>query len=250
MSRLPGPVLRHLAAIRAMAVFTILLGIIYPLVMTGIGQAAFHNQADGSLVTGSKGQVIASKLLCQTHVAPSPAETALNKKDGVTGYADPINKYFQPRPTFAVDSTAGGYTIQLADGCTYTASGSNNLGPNSDTLTTLITAMRANMAAFDSVGGTTVTADQVATDAVTESGSDLEPYISPRNADQQAARIASSRSITVDQVEALIRANTSGRDLGILGEPGVNTTTLNLELDQRYPSSDTGTTAFETGVGS
>src|SRR6185312_505235 len=248
MSRLPGPVLRHLAALRAMIVFTVICGIAYPLVMTGIGQAAFHNQADGSLVANSKGQVIASKLLCQTFVSPSAAETALNKKDGVTGYADPINKYFQSRPTFAIDSTAGGYTIQLADGCTYTASGSNNLGPNSDTLTQLITAMRTNMAAFDSVGGATVTADQVATDAVTESGSDEEPYITPQNADQQAARIAATRGITVAQVEALIKANTTGRDIGILGEPGVNTTMLNIALDQKYPSSNTSTTAFATGV--
>jgi K+-transporting ATPase ATPase C chain len=233
-----------------MIVFTILLGVLYPLVMTGIGQAAFHNQADGSLITDSKGQVIGSKLLCQTYVAPSAAETALNKKDGVTGYADPINKYFQPRPTFAIDASAGSYTIQLADGCTYTASGSNNLGPNSDTLTQLITTMRTNMAAFDSVGATTVTADQVATDAVTESGSDIEPYITPQNADQQAARIAATRGITVGQVEALIKASTSGRDIGILGEPAVNTTTLNLALDQKYPSTATGTTAFATGAAS
>ena len=248
MSRLPGAVLRHLAALRAMIVFTVILGIAYPLVMTGIGQAAFHNQADGSLITNSKGQVIASKLLCQTFVAPSAADAALNKKDGVTGYADPINKYFQSRPTFAIDSTAGGYTIQLADGCTYTASGSNNLGPNSDTLTTLIGDMRSNMAAFDSVGGATVTASQVATDAVTESGSDEEPYISPENADQQAARIAATRGLTTAQVEALIKANTTGRDIGILGEPAVNTTTLNIALDQKYPSSDTSTTAFATGL--
>ncbi|WP_169739799.1 potassium-transporting ATPase subunit C [Actinospica robiniae] len=91
----------------------------------------------------------------------------------------PDRQVFQPRPTFAIDSTAGGFTIQLADGCTYTASGSNNLGPNNATLTTLITAMRTNMAAFDCVDGATVTASQVAADAVTESGSDVEPYILP-----------------------------------------------------------------------
>jgi K+-transporting ATPase ATPase C chain len=248
MSRLPGAVLRHLAAFRAMIVFTVICGIAYPLVMTGIGQVAFKTQADGSLVTNNKGQVIGSKLLCQTFVSPSSSEAALNKKDGVTGYADPINKYFQSRPTFANDSSFGGYTIQLADGCTYTASGSNNLGPNSSTLTTLITDMRANMAKFDSAGGTTVTASQVASDAVTESGSDEEPYITPQNADQQAGRIAATRGISVAQVDALISANTTGRDIGILGEPGVNTTTLNIALDQQHPSSDTSTTAFATGA--
>ena len=250
MSRLPGAVLRHLAAIRAMIVFTVICGIAYPLVMTGIGQVAFKNQADGSLITNSKGQVIGSKLLCQTFVSPSAKEAALNKKDGVTGYADPINKYFQSRPTFSSDSTIGSYTIQLANGCNYSASGSNNLGPNSTNLVTLITVMRQNMAAFDSVGGTTVTASQVATDAVTESGSDEEPYITPQNADQQAARIAAARGITVAQVEALIHANTTGRDIGILGEPGVNTTTLNIALDRQYPSSDSSTTAFDTATSS
>ena len=231
-----------------MIVFTVILGIAYPLVMTGIGQVAFKNQADGSLITNSKGQVIGSKLLCQTFVSPSTSEAALNKKDGVTGYADPINKYFQSRPTFANDSTAGGYTIQLAAGCTYSASGSNNLGPNNPTLVTLITDMRANMAKFDSVPGYTVTASQVATDAVTESGSGEEPYITPQNADEQAARIAQTRGISVAQVNALIAANTTGRDIGILGEPGVNTTTLNIALDQQYSSSDTSTTAFATGA--
>ena len=250
MSRLPGAVARHLAALRAMLVFTVLCGIAYPLVMTGIGQVAFKNQADGSLITNSSGQVIGSKLLCQTFVSPSSSEAALDKKDGVTGYADPINKYFQVRPMFAADSTLGEYTIQLANGCNYSASGSNNLGPNNPRLVTLIQTMRANMAAFDSVAGYTVTATQVATDAVTASGSGEEPYITPQNADQQAARIAQTRGITVAQVEALIKANTTGRDIGILGEPGVNTTTLNIALDKQYPSSDSSTTAFDTAASS
>ena len=248
MSRLPGAVARHLAALRAMLVFTVLCGIAYPLVLTGIGQVVFKNQADGSLITNSSGQVIGSKLLCQTFVSSSAAEAALNKKDGVTGYADPINKYFQVRPTFSADSTIGHYTIQLANGCNYAATGSNNLGPNDPALTTLIGDMRANMARFDSVGGYAVSPSQVATDAVTQSASDVEPYISPENADQQSARIAQTRGITVAQVEALIKANTSGRDIGILGEPAVNVTTLNIALDKQYPSSDTSTTAFTTGA--
>ena len=233
-----------------MIVFTVICGIAYPLVMTGIGQAAFNNNADGSLITNSKGQVIGSKLLCQTFVSSSKSEAALNKKDDVTGYADPLNAYFQPRPTFSEDSTLGEYTIQLAAGCDYAASGSNNLGPNSANLVTLISTMRTNMAAFDSVPGYTVTASQVATDAVTESGSDEEPYITPENADQQAARIAATRGISVADVQALISANTMGRDIGILGEPAVNTTTLNIALDQKYPSSDTSTTAFNTATAS
>ena len=250
MSRLPASVLRHLAAIRAMIVFTVICGIAYPLVMTGIGQVAFKSQADGSLLTNSKGQVIGSKLLCQTFVSSSKSEAALNKKDDVTGYADPLNAYFQVRPTFSEDSTVGAYTIQLGNGCNYSGSGSNNLGPNSPNLVTLVTDMRANMAAFDSVPGYTVTPAQVATDAVTESGSDEEPYITPQNADQQAARIAATRGISVAEVQALINANTMGRDIGILGEPAVNTTTLNIALNQKYPTSDTSTTAFNTASSS
>ena len=231
-----------------MIVFTVICGIAYPLVMTGIGQAAFKSNADGSLITNSKGQVIGSKLLCQTFVSSSKSEAALNKKDDVTGYADPLNAYFQPRPTFSEDSTVGEYTIQLANGCNYSASGSNNLGPNSPNLVTLVTDMRANMAAFDSVPGHTVTAAQIATDAVTQSASDEEPYITPQNADQQAARIAATRGIPVSEVDALISANTMGRDIGILGEPAVDTTTLNIALNQKHPSTNTSTTAFDTAA--
>lgn len=252
MSRLPGPVLRHLAALRAMILFTVILGIAYPLLMTGIGQLAFKTQADGSLLYNGKGQVIGSELMCQTYVSPSSAEAALNKKDSTaaetTGYADPLDAYFQPRPTFSEDDTLSAYTIQLGNGCTYTASGSNNLGPNSPNLLTLVTVMRTNMAAFDSVPGYTLAPAQVATDAVTQSGSDEEPYITPENADQQAARIARTRRITLSQVHELINANTSGRDIDILGEPGVNTTTLNIALNRKYPTSDTGTTAFDTAA--
>ena len=233
-----------------MIVSTVVCGIAYRPVMTGIGQVAFKSQADGSLLYNSKGQVIGSKLLCQTFVSSSKSEAVLNKKDDVTGYADPLNKYFQPRPTFPSDSTVGAYTIQLANGCNHSASGSNNLGPNSPNLVTLITTMRSNMAAFDSVPGYTVTPAQVATDAVTESGSDEEPYITPQNADQQAARIAATRGISVAEVQALINANTMGRDIGILGEPAVNTTTLNIALNQKYPTSDTSTTAFNTASSS
>ena len=250
MFRLPGAVLRHLAALRAMIVFTVICGIAYPLLMTGIGQLAFRSQADGSLLYNSKGQVIGSRLMCQTYVSPSSAEAALNKKDSTatvaTGYADPLDAYFQPRPTFSEDDALSAFTIQLGNGCTYTASGSNNLGPNSPNLVTLITDMRANMAAFDSVPGHTVTPAQVATDAVTQSASDEEPYITPENADQQAARIAQTRGIPVSDVQALINANTMGRDIDILGESVVNTTTLNIALNREFPTTDTSTTAFNT----
>ena len=81
---------------------------------------------------------------------------------------------------------------------------------------------------------------------MTESGSGEEPYITPQNADQQAARIAATRGISVSDVQALINANTMGRDIDILGEPAVNTTTLNIALNQKYPTTSTSTIPFNT----
>jgi soluble P-type ATPase len=186
-----------------------------------------------------------------------PARRALHARSSaaaVRGHAAPqpldLRRRRASSPTFSEDSTLGEYTIQLANGCDYAASGSNNLGPNSPNLVTLVTVMRQDMAAFDSVPGYTVTAAQVASDAVTESGSDEEPYITPQNADQQAARIAATRGISVAQVEAAIKANTAGRDIGILGEPAVNVTTLNIALDKQYPSGDSSVTSFNEATAS
>jgi potassium-transporting ATPase KdpC subunit len=217
MNRLPGAVLRHLAALRALLVFTVICGIAYPLLVTGIAQAAFKNQADGSLVTNSKGQVVGSKLLCQ---------------EFVDSKGNPLNQYFQPRPSDAIPSGA-----KNDYGCDPTQSAGSNQGPNSDTLLKNIETDRTAMAAFDSVPGYTVTPAQVATDAVTASASGLDPEISVLNARQQEHRIAATRGISVAQVDALVKANTGGRPLGFLGEPGVNVLELNIALDTQYPYS-------------
>ena len=215
MNRLPGAVLRHLAALRALIVFTIICGIAYPLLVTGVAQAAFKSQADGSLITNNKGQVVGSKLLCQEFVDTK---------------GNPLAQYFQPRPSNAIPSGA-----KNDYGCDPTQSAGSNLGPNSDTLLGNIDTNRNSMSAFDSVGGYTVTPQQVATDAVTASGSGLDPEISVLNAQQQEHRIAATRGISVDQVDALVKQNTGGRDLGFLGEPGVNVLELNVALDNQYP---------------
>ncbi|HEV3171192.1 MAG TPA: K(+)-transporting ATPase subunit C [Actinocrinis sp.] len=217
MNRLPGAVLRHLAALRAMLVFTVICGIAYPLLVTGIAQAAFKNQADGSLITNGKGQIVGSKLLCQ---------------EFTDSKGNALNQYFQPRPSFAIPSGA-----KNDYGCDPTQSAGSNLGPNSDTLLKDVDTNRNSMAAFDSVGGYTVTPGQVATDAVTASGSGLDPDISVLNAQQQEHRIAATRGISAAQVDALVKANTGGRDLGFLGEPGVNVLQLNIALDTQYPYS-------------
>ena len=217
MNRLPGAILRHLAALRAMLVFTVICGIAYPLIVTGVAQAAFKNQADGSLIKNDKGQTVGSKLLCQ---------------EFVDGKGNALPQYFQPRPSDAIPAGA-----QNDYGCDPAQSAGSNLGPNSDKLAANVAAARKAMSAFDSVGGYTVTADQVATDAVTASASGLDPEITPLNAQQQEHRIAATRGISLAQVEALVKQYTGGRVLGFLGEGGVNVLELNLALDAKYPYS-------------
>jgi K+-transporting ATPase ATPase C chain len=228
MNRLPGAIGRHLAALRAMIVFTIVCGIAYPLLVTGVAQLGFKNTADGSLIKNSKGQVVGSSLLCQTYT----------QKDGT-----PLPQYFQSRPSDAINSSnsAAADNSKNVDGqyyaCDPTQSAGSNLGPNSPVLTADIQAYQTLMSKFDSVGGYVVTPSQVAPDAVTASGSGLDPEISVLNADQQVRRIADTRGIPLATVQALIAKNTGGRDLGFLGEPGVNVLELNLALDEQYPYS-------------
>ena len=217
MNRLPAPILRHLAALRAMLVFTVICGIAYPLIVTGVAQAAFSNQANGSLITNGKGQSVGSKLLCQ---------------EFADAKGNPLPQYFQPRPSDAVPAGA-----QNDYGCDPTQSGGSNLGSNSDKLVKLVQANQQTMSAFDSVGGYRVAPGQVAVDAVTASGSGLDPDISPLNAAQQEHRIAATRGIPVAQVDALVKKYTGGRDLGFLGEAGVNVLQLNIALDTQYPYS-------------
>lgn len=215
MNRLPAPILRHIAALRAMLVFTVICGIAYPLLVTGIAQAAFKHQADGSLVTNAEGQVVGSALVCQ---------------EFVDAKGDPLPQYFQPRPSNAVPAGA-----KNDYGCDPAQSAGSNLGPDSDKLVKQIQANRQAMAAFDSTAGYSVPPRQVATDAVTASASGLDPQISPLNARQQEHRIAATRGTPLAQLDALVNTYTAGRDLGFLGEPGVNVLELNIALDSQYP---------------
>lgn len=223
MNRLPGAIGRHLAAVRAMIVFTIVLGIAYPLLVTGIAQLGFKSTADGSLLKNSHGQVVGSKLLCQTYT----------QKDGT-----PLPQYFQSRPSNAINSSnlAAANDPKNVDNqyyaCDPTQSAGTNLGPNSAVLAANIKNYQSIMSKFDSVGGYTLAPDQVAPDAVTASGSGLDPDISVLNADQQARRIATTRDLPLATVQGLIAKYTGGRDIGFLGEPGVNVLELNLALDE------------------
>jgi K+-transporting ATPase ATPase C chain len=208
--RLPSLVRQHIAAFRALLVFTVLCGIVYPVVMFGVAQVAFHGQANGSLVS-YKGQVVGSSLLCQEF----------------TGAKDnPLPQYFQPRPSNALSSTAPGPGTSKY-GCDPGNSGAANLGPNNSTLVKDVRQLQQQIAAFDHVK-----ISQIPPDAVTSSGSGLDPDISPQNAAIQVDRVAAARHLPVSKVRALVGQYTQGRTLGFLGEPRVDVLNLNIALDK------------------
>ena len=197
----PLPFPRQLwAAVRAMLVATLVLGVLYPLVITGIAQVIAPGRADGSQVHAD-GQVVGSTLIGQS----------FTDEDG-----DPLPQYFQSRPS------SSDY-----DGA---ASGGSNLGPNSPELADLIRQRRAEVAAFNGVPP-----DEVPADAVTASASGLDPAISPAYAAIQVDRVARERGVSRDRVAALLEGATVGRDLGFIGAPYVNVLELNLALDRDLP---------------
>ncbi|MDX6421953.1 MAG: potassium-transporting ATPase KdpC subunit [Trebonia sp.] len=206
MNRLPSLLRQHIAAFRMLLAFTVLCGIVYPVVMWGINQAAFKNQADGSLVTYN-GKVVGSSLLCQ---------------EFVDAKGNPLPQYFQPRP-----SNASSSSIKTDYGCDPGFSGAANLGPNNSTLLTTVKQLQQQISASDHVP-----VSAIPPDAVTSSGSGLDPDISPANAAIQVDRVAATRHLSVATVQSLVSKNTVGRDIGFLGEPGVNVLNLNIALDE------------------
>jgi K+-transporting ATPase ATPase C chain len=232
-----------------MLVMTVLTGLVYPAVITGIAQVVFRDQANGSLIL-SNGQVVGSRLIGQ-------------------GFTKP--EYFHPRP-----SAAG-------NGYDPTASAGSNLGPTSAKLingTTKMDDKKIEVVDFDGIKDrivhycvdndipydSSMSLDKfkdaqgnlddvklikafnddkaplvftprtsIPADAVTASASGLDPHISPGNAQAQAARVARARGVSVAQVQDVIAQHTEGRSLGFLGEPGVNVLQLNLALDQQFP---------------
>lgn len=209
MSRLPSSVRQLVAAFRGLLIFTAICGILYPLVVYGIGQAAFNKQANGSLVR-FHGKVVGSSLLCQEFI---------NAK------GNPLPQYFQPRASASATSATN-----QTGGCNPLASGASNLGPNNATLVQDIQARQMQISAFYHVP-----ASAIPPDAVTASASGLDPYISPQYAAIQVNRVAAARHISPAAVKALVTKYTFGRQLGFLGEPGVNVLLVNLALDQRHP---------------
>jgi K+-transporting ATPase ATPase C chain len=209
MSRLPSVVRQLIAALRGLLIFSVICGIGYPLVIFGIAQIAFHSQANGSLIS-YHGRVVGSSLLCQ---------------EFVDAKGNPLPQYFQSRP-----STAASSSVRGDYGCDPLVSGASNLGPDNPVLTGDIRQRQQQISRFDHVAISAIPAD-----AVTTSGSGLDPYISPQNAAIQVDRVAAARHISPAAVRALVSAFTKGRSLGILGEPRVDVLLLNIALDQRYP---------------
>ncbi len=209
MSRLPSWIGQHLAALRALLVFTVICGIAYPLVMFGVAQVAFHKQANGSLVTVN-GTVVGSGLICQ---------------EFTDAKGNPLPQYFQPRPSNAVNAAD-----KTDYGCDPGVSGASNLGPNNPKLVQAIEASRKAIAAFNGVSPASVPPD-----AVTASGSGLDPDISPAYAGIQVNRIAAARHVDPAQIRALVAQYTQGRGLGFLGEPRVDVLNLNVALDEKLP---------------
>jgi K+-transporting ATPase ATPase C chain len=181
-------------ALLSLAVFTVVTGVAYPLVVLGVGQLAFNDNANGSLIEVD-GTVVGSSLIGQGFVAP---------------------EYFHSRPSAA----GAGY-----DGA---ASSGSNLGPTNPEYLALV---EERVVAYRETNGLS---DEVPVpaDAVTASGSGLDPLISIANAQLQAPRVAETRGMSLDAVTELIEQHTVGRPLGILGDPGVNVLQLNLALDE------------------
>jgi potassium-transporting ATPase KdpC subunit len=209
MNRLPGIVAQHIVALRALLLFTVICGLAYPVLIFGVGQAAFHSQTNGSPVS-FHGKVVGSSLLCQ---------------EFVTAKGSPLAQYFQPRPSNATSGAATDY------GCDPGFSAASNLGPDNPVLVKDIQQRQQQIAAFDHVK-----ISAIPPDAVTESASGLDPYISPQNAAIQVNRVAATRHIAPAAVAALVSQYTQGRSLGFLGEPRVNVLKLNIALDEKYPS--------------
>lgn len=188
----------HWVALRALLVFTAVLGIGYTAVATGIGQLALPAQANGSLERDASGEVVGSALVGQ---AFTDAEGA------------PLPEWFQSRPSAAGDGYDAG------------ASSGSNLGPENTDLIAAIEERKARVAGLDDVNEA-----DVPVDALTASGSGLDPHISPEYALLQVPRVAAERDLDESEVRALVETHVQGRDAGFLGEPTVNVLQLNLAL--------------------
>ncbi|MFD5070213.1 potassium-transporting ATPase subunit C [Streptomyces sp. NPDC058369] len=202
------------AGLRALLVLTLVCGVIYPLVVTGIAQGLMPGHANGSEIT-SHGKVVGSELIGQRYELP------LRKGQDTPA---PDLKWFQPRPSngLGTNSVNTQYSLIL--------SGATNRSGDNKELIDWVTAAKANVVKDNSVPGHPVSPSQVPADAVTSSGSGLDPDISPAYADLQVNRVAARNHLDAAQVQKLVDRHTDGRILGFVGEPRVNVLQLNIAL--------------------
>ncbi|MFE7838928.1 potassium-transporting ATPase subunit C [Streptomyces sp. NPDC057474] len=204
------------AGLRALLVLTVVTGILYPLAITGVAQALFNDKANGSEIKAD-GKVVGSSLIGQTYNLPL-------KKGQET--PEPDLKWFQGRPQNGLGSNSVNMQYKLI-----LSGATNRSGDNAD-LIKWVKDAKAAVIKDNSVAGHMVMPSDVPADAVTSSGSGLDPDISPEYADIQVHRIAEKNGLTVAQVQKLVDDHIAGRTLGFIGEPRVNVLELNIALKE------------------
>ncbi|MET8412210.1 potassium-transporting ATPase subunit C [Streptomyces sp. NPDC005195] len=202
------------AGLRALLVLTVVCGVIYPLAVTGVGQALFHDKANGSEISAG-GKVVGSSLIGQSYNLPL-------KKGQET--PEPDLKWFQGRPANGLGTNSVNTQYKLI------LSGATNRSGDNKDLIDWVTAAKKAVVKDNSVNGYTVRPSDVPADAVTSSGSGLDPDISTRYAGIQVHRIAEKNGLSVAQVRKLVDEHTDSRTLGFIGEPRVNVLELNIAL--------------------
>ncbi|MDH6214904.1 potassium-transporting ATPase subunit C [Streptomyces pseudovenezuelae] len=202
------------AGLRALLLLTLVTGVIYPLVVTGIAQGLFNNKANGSEIK-SEGKVVGSSLIGQSYNLPL-------KKGQETPDAD--LRWFQGRPANGLGANSVNTRYKLI------LSGATNLSADNKDLIQQVKDAQAAVVKDNSVPGYTVKVSQVPADAVTSSGSGLDPDISPAYAELQVHRIAEKNGLSLAQVDKLVKNHTEGRTLGFMGEPRVNVLEINISL--------------------
>ncbi|MCK8678339.1 potassium-transporting ATPase subunit C [Streptomyces lichenis] len=216
------------AGLRALLVLTVICGVLYPLALTGAAQTLFPGKADGSEITDQGGRTVGSSLIGQTYTLPGgdPEEAAR-----------PDPRWFQPRPSdgLGANSVNTQYTLLLSGATNRSADngavdGACPKDAEEGTLCAQVTAAQRAVVADNSTASYTVAPRDVPADAVTSSGSGLDPHISPAYAELQVHRVAERNKLGVERVEQLVREHTEGRTLGFIGEPRVNVLELNTAL--------------------
>ncbi|WP_407555102.1 potassium-transporting ATPase subunit C [Streptomyces sp. Pv4-95] len=209
------------AGLRALLVLTVVCGVVYPLAVTGVAQGLFNDKANGSQITAG-GKAVGSELIGQRYDLP------LRKGEETPA---PDLRWFQPRPSngLGVNSANTRYELIL--------SGATNRSGDNEDLVKWVTDAKAAVVKDNSVGGYQVRPADVPAEAVTSSGSGLDPQISPEYAQLQIHRVAARNKLGLDQVEKLVEGHTDGRILGFVGEPTVNVLQLNIALKELIAKS-------------